>query len=197
MANSGVRGFRRLVVATVALVALGGCGLIEGKHDPVNVADQGSAPVVEPTTDEPTADPTTEAPKPTTKPTPKTTKATKKPASTAPTEDPFWEQLPACAHKDKTKPVSMSKVKAALKDASGRIYWTHEAPLLKLNYTLVKGVSYMESGWQSNIHNCDGGTGIMQVMPDTVAFINLRFGLDYDASTTSRTRGSAPITWPI
>jgi soluble lytic murein transglycosylase-like protein len=186
MAKSGVRGFRHLVVATVALLALGGCGLFGSGNHSVNdshpVADQASAPAAEPTTDEPAPDPTTEAPEPTTKPTPKKTKAKKKPASTAPTEDPFWEQLPACAHKDKTRPVSKSKVKAALKDASGRIYWTHEAPQLKLNYTLVKGVSYMESGWQSNIHNCDGGTGIMQVMPDTVSFINQRFGLDYDAS---------------
>jgi hypothetical protein len=173
--------FWQLVAATAVLVVLAGCGLAGGKNNEAGApaADQISAPAVDPTTDEPTEDPTTEPP--TTKPTPKKTKATKKPA-TAPTEKPFWEQLPDCAHKDKTKPVSMSKVKAALKDAAGRIYWTHEAPQLKLNYPLVKGVSYMESGWQSNIHNCDGGTGIMQVMPDTVAFINQRFGLDYDPS---------------
>jgi soluble lytic murein transglycosylase-like protein len=181
MNASGVRRFRQLVVFLAAGLILGGCGLIGGhkNNDATPVADQVSAPV----TDEPTTEAPPPPPPPTTKPTPKkTTKPTKKPSSAAPTEDPFWEQLPACAHKDKTKPVSKSKVKAALKSASGRVYWTHEAPQLKLNYTLVKGVSYMESGWQSNIHNCDGGTGIMQVMPDTVSFINQRFGLDYDAS---------------
>jgi hypothetical protein len=172
-----------VVAALLALVA--GCGVFGGNQK--TVADDG--PLIEPTSTAPTADPTTDEPEPdpttppTTRPAPKkTTKPTRKPSSAAPTEQPFWEQLPACAHKDSSKPVAMSKVKAALKDASGRVYWTHEAPQLKLNYPLVKGISYMESGWQSNIHNCDGGTGIMQVMPDTVAFINQRFGLNYDAS---------------
>jgi hypothetical protein len=184
MAKSGVRGFRHLVVATAALLVLGGCGLIGGKsHDPVNAApaaDQASLPSSEPTTDAPAPDPTTTPP--TTKPTPKKTKASKKPAGTAPTEQPFWQQLPACAHKDSTKLVSKSKVKAALKDASGRVYWQTSAPSLKLNYPVVKAVAWMESGWQSNIHNCDGGTGIMQVMPDTLSFVNNRFGQTYDVS---------------
>lgn len=176
---------RHVIAAAATLLVLGGCGLLGGhkQNGPVDaapVADQASAPPADPTT-EPTDDPTTEAPA-TTRPTPSKTRPTTKPSSAVATEQPFWEELPACAHKDKTKPVSMSKVKAALKDASGRVYWTHEAPQLKLNYPLVKGVSYMESGWQSNIHNCDGGTGIMQVMPDTVAFVNQRFGLTYDVS---------------
>jgi Transglycosylase SLT domain len=173
----------QLAVAATVLVVVAGCGLT-GKHDDTvdaaPVAEQTSEPVAPSATDEPTLDPTT-AP-PTTKPTPKKTKASKKPTDTAPTEQPFWEQLPACAHRDSTKPVSMKKVKAALKDASGRVYWQNSAPTLKLNYPVVKAVAWMESGWQSNIHNCDGGAGIMQVMPDTLSFVNGRFGQNYDVT---------------
>jgi soluble lytic murein transglycosylase-like protein len=185
MAKSRGPRVRHLAVAVAVLALLAGCGLLGGKHD--NAAD--AAPVVEqtaepstqPTTDEPATTPPTTTP-PTTKPTPKKTKASKKPASTAPTEPPFWEQLPACAHKDSSKPVSMSKVKAALKDASGRVYWQNSAPSLKLNFPVVKAVAWMESGWQSNIHNCDGGAGVMQVMPDTLSFINYRFGQTYNVA---------------
>lgn len=184
MAKLGVRAVRHLMVAATALTVLSGCGLFGGKHhDATNaapVADQVSAPASRPTTADAPLDPVTTPP--TTRPTPTRTKASTKPADTAPTEQPFWEQLPACAHKDSSKPVAMSKVKAALKDASGRVYWPTSAPSLKLNYPMVKAVAWMESGWQSNIHNCDGGTGIMQVMPATVTMVNGRFGQSYDVS---------------
>ncbi|MEU4236507.1 transglycosylase SLT domain-containing protein [Actinoplanes sp. NPDC026619] len=165
----------KVLVALIALVVAAGCGLT-GKDDTPAAAPL--APSTEPTfdlaTESPSPEPTTESPSP--KPsrtTPKTAEATL-PA--------FWSQLPACAHYDKTKAVSKSKVKAALKSAAARTYWNSEAPQLKLNYPLVKAVAWQESGWQSNIHNCDGGAGVMQVMPATTDFINQRFGLTYDAS---------------
>ncbi len=74
----------------------------------------------------------------------------------------------------------MGKVKAALQSAAARSYWQHTAPTLKLNYPLVKAIAWQESGWQSNIHNCDGGAGLMQIMPATLSMINSRFGLNYD-----------------
>jgi hypothetical protein len=167
---------RFLVAAAIGLVVAAGCGLVGGGDD-----DDGKA-VAAPV--EPTFEPITESPTPepvetTVTPSPSKTKSAK---SAAPTEQPFWSELPACAHRDKTKLVAKSKVKAALKTASARTYWPTSAPSLKLNYPLVKAVAWMESGWQSNIHNCDGGAGIMQVMPDTVSMINSRFEQSYSAA---------------
>jgi transglycosylase-like protein with SLT domain len=168
---------RALVAAMVGLVLVAGCGLTGNDDDKA-----GDVAIATP--NEPTFEPVTESPTPevveTTSAPP--TKPVKKPSSAAPTEEPFWEELPACAHRDKTKLVAKAKVKAALKTASAKIYWPTTAPTLKLNYPLVKAVAWMESGWQSNIHNCDGGAGIMQVMPATVEMINNRFAQSYDAS---------------
>jgi soluble lytic murein transglycosylase-like protein len=167
---------RFLVAAVVGLVVAAGCGLTGGSGDKDRAAATApSEPVFEPISESPTPEPVV------TSVTPKPSK-TKSTTKAAPTEQPFWEQLPACAHRDSSKPISKAKVKAALKSAAGRVYWQTSAPTLKLNYPLVKAVAWMESGWQSNIHNCDGGTGIMQVMPDTVTMINNRFGQSYDVS---------------
>jgi len=171
------RGWK-LGVAVVALMVAAGCGLVGGKDDtkaaPVaqEVAES-PEPTVEPT-EEPTPEPTVAVVKPTKTP-------SKKPPKKAaePTQPAFWSELPACAHYDKTKPVAKKKVKTALKSASSRVYWRTQAPTLKVNYPLVKAVAWQESGWQTNIHNCDGGMGVMQVMPDTVNMINNRFGLTY------------------
>ena len=160
----------------VALVVTAACGLTGG-HDeaadsPGAVAETG--PAFDPITESPSASPSSPSPS-----SPGPTTARPKPSKTVPTEPPFWSQLPDCAHYDKTTPVAKTRVRAALKAAATRIYWRTEAPALRLNYPLVKAVAWQESGWQSNIHNCDGGTGIMQVMPATVAQINNRFGLAY------------------
>jgi len=40
-----------------------------------------------------------------------------------------------------------------------------------------------ESSWRSNVIACDGGIGLMQVMPDTVTQINNRFGTKWDVNT--------------
>ncbi|GAB2589476.1 hypothetical protein Aab01nite_41570 [Paractinoplanes abujensis] len=168
-------------LATLAVVA--GCGLVGGGDDDVAAppaATESASPVAE----EPEFEPITESPTPepvVTTTAPKPRKTTKTPKATEPTQPAFWSELPACAHYDKTKPVAKKTVKKALKSASARVYWRTEAPTLKLNYPLVKAIAWQESGWQTNIHNCDGGTGVMQVMPDTVDFVNNRFGLQYDA----------------
>ena len=168
---------RVLVAAAVSLVLAAGCGLTGNDDD--KAADVAITTPSEPTFEAVTESPTPEVVETTSAP---PTKPAKKPSSAPPTEEPFWEELPACAHKDSSKPVAKAKVKAALKTASAKIYWPTTAPTLKLNYPLVKAVAWMESGWQSNIHNCDGGAGIMQVMPATVDMINNRFEQDYSAS---------------
>ena len=162
----------KVLLAVVALIVAAGCGLT-GKDNSGTAA----APTV-PASSEPTFDLVTDPPteEPTVEPSPSKTK----PKTAEPTQPAFWSQLPDCAHYDKTKAVAKSKVKSTLKSAAARTYWNTEAPQLKLNYPLVKAVAWQESGWQSNIHNCDGGAGIMQVMPNTVDMINNRFGLDYD-----------------
>ncbi|MDY7088941.1 MAG: lytic transglycosylase domain-containing protein [Actinomycetota bacterium] len=166
----------------VTLVMAAGCGLAGGGDD------KAAAPAVAGATaaaDEPEFEPITESPTPTpevTSATPKPKKTSKKPKAAEPTQPAFWSELPECAHYDKTKPVAKKTVKKALRSAAARVYWRTEAPTLKLNYPLVKAIAWQESGWQTNIHNCDGGAGVMQVMPDTVDFINNRFGLNYDAS---------------
>ncbi|GAA0464818.1 hypothetical protein Ade02nite_48710 [Paractinoplanes deccanensis] len=174
---------RTWALALAALVVAAGCGL--GGKDDDNAAPQAvPSAVAASDAGEPEFEPVTESPTP--EPVETTSKAPSKkptkPQSAEPTEPPFWSQLPDCAHYDKTKPISKSKVKTALKSAASRVYWRTEAPSLRINYPLIKAVAWQESGWQSNIHNCDGGAGVMQVMPDTVSMINNRFGLTYDAS---------------
>ena len=178
----------RLAAAAVVLVVVAGCGLTggddEGSAAPVAVAPS-TAVAEEPVAAEEPAGEATEEPAETPSPTPsRTTKKPKpKPSRTSatPTEDPNNFEAAACSERKGTE-VSKRKAKAALRTAAAKIYWTTEAPSLKLNYPLVKAISWHESGWTSNIYNCDGGAGLMQVMPDTVDMINGRFGLEYDAS---------------
>jgi hypothetical protein len=172
-----------LVTAVVVLIVLAGCGLIGGNGSDDAVAEPGTAidtaaptgDVVEPTPEETTPAPTTKAPNPTKKPKPAPSRAT-------PTADPNNFQLPDCAHRE-GKRQSNAKVKKALTAAANRQYWRTEAPKLRVPYRLVKAVAWNESGWQSNIVNCDGGKGLMQVMPETVDHMNLRFGLEYDVDS--------------
>ncbi|WP_249997925.1 transglycosylase SLT domain-containing protein [Actinoplanes sp. M2I2] len=175
---------RKLGAAVAALLMVTGCGLVGGKDDEVAApvaAEVSETPgeTADPVAEEPTPEPEVTTSKPARKPSKRPT--SKPPAAAEPTQPVFWSELPACARRDKTKPVPRKTVKKALKAASARVYWRTEAPTLKLNYPLVKAIAWQESGWQTNIHNCDGGTGVMQVMPDTVDMINNRFGLQYDA----------------
>jgi hypothetical protein len=161
----------------MAVLLLGltlGCGLVRQQDDPVPMA---ASP--EPVTPIETVDPATPEAAPESSPASTKPPGTTKPKAT-PTEDPNNFTLPECAHRE-GKLRSKKQVKSALVTAAGKTYWNNEAPHLKLNADLVKAIAWQESGWQSNIVNCDGGRGLMQVMPDTVDMINQRFGLDYDA----------------
>ena len=173
----------RFLTAAVVLVVAGGCGLAGASENdkaapvvPSVVATSSPSPSSSPSlspdvTDEPVASP---SPSPS-----KSKKASKKPSPT-PTEDPNNFQAPECAEFE-GKEVSKAKAKAALNAAATRTYWPGSAPKLKVPADLIRAVSWHESGWTSNIVNCDGGFGLMQVMPDTESFINQRFEQSYDS----------------
>ncbi|GAB1646112.1 transglycosylase SLT domain-containing protein [Krasilnikovia sp. MM14-A1259] len=189
MATGAMRRAGWLVSAVAGLVVAAGCGL--GGHDKAVAQDQPSTPA-ESVSAVP-VDEVSSAPVPSLSPTPEQTSAAPAPSRTAPTkattkakvkatptEDPNNFQEPACAKHEGAK-VSKSKAKAALNAAAGQTYWPTSAPTLKLPARLVLATSWHESGWQSDIVNCDGGRGLMQVMPATQDMINGRFGQAYDA----------------
>lgn len=165
------RRLQVIVAALVGILVVAGCGLGGTSGEPVPVAAQPSAserenivdPVLE--SEEPDPEATTAKPKP--------SKSKAKPKAT-PTEDPNNFQLPECARRE-GKQVSKAKAKAALRAAAAKKYWPKSAPKLTVPSRLVLTTAWHESGWQSDIINCDGGRGLMQVMPDTEAFINQRF----------------------
>jgi soluble lytic murein transglycosylase-like protein len=166
--------------ALIVLVVAAGCGLTGRSDDTRAYTPTGTESSA---SDSPYETGPTETEDPAPSPTPKKTPSRKpkpKATSATPTEDPNNFQLPDCAHHEGTK-VSKSAAKAALVTAAGRTYWPSSAPELKLSGDLVKSIAWHESGWQSNVVNCDGGRGLMQVMPDTQTMINNRFGESWDA----------------
>lgn len=189
-----------LSALVMAIVLVAGCGLRGGRDDGGTRAAPGVV-----VSDAATPDATTPAPSPTTadpvtsKPAP-SKRATSRPkpraSSAGPTEDPNNFQLPACAHHE-GRPVTKKQAKAALTAAAGKIYWPTSAPGLKLPPDLVKSIAWHESGWQSDVVNCDGGRGLMQVMPDTTAQMNQRFGQNYDDTDYKQnaTVGANYLAW--
>lgn len=199
------RGFGRtgavVVVALLMASGITGCG--DKNRAPRDVA----APVGLPTTlaAEAPADQPTEAPPaveamgaaPSTKASPSakaTAKATPKPTRTVagplptpkpPTETKVPPPPPApapsgCEPTYKGTQATRSQVKQALTNAAGRTYWPTSAPDIAIPLNLLKATAWQESGWQSNIIACDGGVGLMQVMPATADWMNQRFGQSYD-----------------
>lgn len=187
------------VAAAAALLGLTvGCGLVRQEPagnaaDAAPVAAESSA-ATEPTPEEsvtPEPEPTIASPSPSAV----KKKASKKPEPT-PTEDPNFFTEPECAtHEGKN--VSKAKAESALTAAAGRTYWPGSAPKLKVPSRLVLATAWQESGWQSNIVNCDGGRGLMQVMPETEAFINQRFEKSYDVRDYKQnaTLGANYLAW--
>jgi soluble lytic murein transglycosylase-like protein len=170
----------QVAAAAAVLLMTVGCGMF--RQEPAGNA-AGAAPVAAEASAvaEPTPEATTPEPEPTTaSPSPSASrkKASKK-AKPTPTEDPNHFTPPLCADYE-GKAVSKAKVRSALLSAAGRTYWPGSAPKLKVPARLVIATAWHESGWQSHIVNCDGGRGLMQVMPDTADFVNQRFEKSYD-----------------
>lgn len=197
------RGVGRVAAAAVAaLMAAGlvtGCG---GEEQPVReVAAElpTSAPVEEPA-EAPADAPSEEPPaieamggrpspsasasaKPRPKPSRTSTKPLAKPKPPTETQVPPAPPKPApagCKPSYRGTKATQSQVKAALADAAARTYWPTSAPDIRIPSVLMKATAWQESGWQSNIVACDGGVGLMQVMPATAEWMNQRFGQSYD-----------------
>ncbi|WP_330438398.1 lytic transglycosylase domain-containing protein [Micromonospora sp. NBC_00821] len=118
-----------------------------------------------------TKKPTRAAPKP--RPTPKPPTETEVPPA------PPKPAPSSCKPTYKGSQASRSEVKAALTDAANRTYWPVSAPDITIPLNLLKATAWQESGWQSNIYACDGGVGLLQVMPATATWMNQRFEKSY------------------
>ncbi|MEU9826030.1 lytic transglycosylase domain-containing protein [Micromonospora chersina] len=198
------RGAGRWATAAVAAVlaagAVTGCGTEEPTRE-VAVEVTGEVPVEAPAdgpadlpSDEPpavaamgakpSAKPSPSAsPKPKPKPTRTTTAPLATPKPPTETQVPPPPPKPAasgCTPSYRGTQATRSQVKSALSDAAARTYWPTSAPDIKIPLTLMKATAWQESGWQSNIVACDGGIGLMQVMPATADWMNQRFGQSYD-----------------
>jgi hypothetical protein len=207
-----VRFARHLVAlcAVGALLLAGGCGQsadasssgqttgAQAGSDSADVAEAPDAPEEEPAADAAsvglgTAPPTTKAPTPKKK---------------SPPRHATTEKLPPAPPKPAagcTKPryvgtqASRADAKAALTAAAGRTYWPSSAPSIQVPLDLVKATAYQESGWQSNIVACDGGVGLMQVMPGTAIYVNDRFDKSYKLNEyrDNATLGANYLAWLI
>ncbi|MEU4567379.1 transglycosylase SLT domain-containing protein [Micromonospora sp. NPDC023956] len=124
------------------------------------------------------------APSPTPKPTARRTagpRATPKPPTETKVPPPPPKPAPSgCQPSYSGTQASRAQVRSALADAAARTYWPTSAPDIRIPLNLVKATAWQESGWQSNIVACDGGIGLMQVMPGTADWMNQRFGQSYD-----------------
>jgi hypothetical protein len=171
----------KVLAAVVALVVAAGCGLT-GKDRDVAATEPSSGPVWDTATpsDEPTLNDLAASEPPTSSPTPSKS-ASKKPKPTKPTPTgPVNNfQHAGCFHYQ-GKAVSKTSAKSALNAAAAKHYWPTSAPSLTVPSDVVRAVAWNESGWQSNVVNCDGGFGLMQLMPDTVSMINTRFEQSYN-----------------
>ncbi|MFC3500324.1 transglycosylase SLT domain-containing protein [Micromonospora krabiensis] len=191
-------GWVAVVIAGLLVVTAGCAGKQTGPQDlaaqaPVGteVADEASAepvaadapPAVEGMGGAPRRSASPSA-KPT--PKPKTTRAAgpravpKPPTETKVPPPPPPPPASGCKPRYEGVQASRAQVKAALADAAERTYWPTSAPDIAIPLNLLKATAWQESGWQSNIIACDGGVGLMQVMPGTAEWMNQRFGQSYD-----------------
>ncbi|MEU5871900.1 lytic transglycosylase domain-containing protein [Glycomyces sp. NPDC047369] len=162
-------------------------------NDPVAVATTEAAATESPT---PAWEPRTTEPAPSTEPEPDPpigAEAEETTEHALPTVPPS-EHPPCTTYLDGGRD-SAADVEAALDDAAGTQFWTNSS--VDLSSDLVKAIAWMESGWQSDIVACDGGTGLMQIQPDTEDFVNTRFETDFDRTDTrdNAMLGSAQLQW--
>ncbi|HEX8630274.1 MAG TPA: transglycosylase SLT domain-containing protein, partial [Catenuloplanes sp.] len=123
----------------------------------------------------------------------------KKPVGDKPPAARKPKAKPGCTEKFVGKPAKRAEVKAALTEAAGRTYWPVSAPGLTVPLDLVKAVAWQESTWRSNVHSCDGGVGLMQVMPGTAKQVNDRFEKAYDLNvhTDNAVLGANYLAWLV
>ncbi|HEY8534785.1 MAG TPA: transglycosylase SLT domain-containing protein [Micromonospora sp.] len=106
---------------------------------------------------------------------------------------------PECTPRREGEALPHADVKRLLSAAAARQYWPISAPEIRVPPELVMAVAWQESGWQSNIIACDGGVGLMQIMPDTATWMNQRFGKSYDIADPADNAmiGATYLAWLI
>ncbi|MGA5817492.1 transglycosylase SLT domain-containing protein [Kitasatospora sp. NPDC094028] len=150
-------------------------------------------------TQPPVAKPAIVAPVPTAKPGPVAPPPPPAPAT------PHVPPLQSGCKPSKPRPdEAKDTVGAALASAAGQSRTlnlsnggTDKLPPLPAN--LVKAIAWQESGWQSGIVACDGGIGTMQIMPNTVSWMNGKFGTTSDPATLAGNvqLGSQLLDWLV
>lgn len=188
-----------ILLSVAVAVVLIGCGVIgatlvkgvggggkpaaQRQHDgsvPIAAASvppptsEAPAAVVATTSAPPTSKAPTPTKKPTRKPSPKVTETVTPPAPPHST----------CTPVRGTNQLPKAQVKGYLDTAATTRFWgTRTDPdyeQILVPQRLLYAVAEQESGWQTDIKACDGGLGVMQVMPDTQTFVNNRFGTSWD-----------------
>ncbi|HTJ40288.1 MAG TPA: lytic transglycosylase domain-containing protein [Dactylosporangium sp.] len=130
------------------------------------------------------------------------------PTTTAPIETveapaPEHTTKPGCEPSRGPKQLPKSTVKGYLDTAAGTHFWGTATKAAYADILVPKRLLYaiaeQESGWQSDIKACDGGIGIMQIMPTTQTFVNGRFAKNYDCKKPSEnvTLGANYLAWLI
>ncbi|MEV8515636.1 transglycosylase SLT domain-containing protein [Dactylosporangium sp. NPDC051484] len=196
------RSRRRLgvILLTSAMaVVLVGCGvmatLLKGvghERAPTASAPKGSpsTPIAStfapPTTEAPAAlaetssAPPSQAPSPSKKP--KATEVAQAPA-------PNHSTPPGCAPSKGPNQLPKTTVKGYLDKAAATHFWGTKTKVEYADILVPKRLLYaiaeQESGWQSDIKACDGGLGLMQIMPNTQGSVNFRFGTTWDRTKPS------------
>jgi soluble lytic murein transglycosylase-like protein len=147
-------------------------------------------------------------PAPATPTTPSTAATTPRPTKASPSKNPKATLPPPPAPPRTTPPgctptvrgtaASYANVRAALKVSAGHTYWA-SVPSIRVPERLLVAVAMTESSWRSNVIACDGGIGLMQVMPDTVSQINNRFGTKWDVNTLQGNAhlGANYLAWTV
>ncbi|MGK5741781.1 transglycosylase SLT domain-containing protein [Micromonospora sp. URMC 103] len=192
---------RAVVLAGLLVLAMGGCAgqnarpqeVTEPVAAPVEVSGEASAePVEAPEPSVPASEGMGLAPSPSrstspsAKPRPKPSRtagprAVPKPPTETRVPPPPPKPAPSgCKPSYRGTQATRAQVKDALTAAADRQYWPVSAPDIRIPLNLMKATAWQESGWQSHIVACDGGIGLMQVMPGTADWMNQRFEQSYD-----------------
>lgn len=201
-------------LVVVALIAVGGLTVLVKGRDPVRTAAAAAepsrtpaVPSVEPTEVVVAATSAPPSPSPTRSATPSkvpTKKSIAPPKQTAlPPPPPKVTAKPGCVPEYKGEQLPKSTVRGYLDAAAEKQFWGSSTPAevqaIRVPQRLMYGVADQESGWQSNIYACDGGIGVMQVMPNTETWMNQRFGTSWKIGTPKDNvmLGGQYLAWAI
>jgi soluble lytic murein transglycosylase-like protein len=199
-------------LVVVGLIVVGGLTVLVKGKDPVPTAvgagqsKSAAGPTAEPT--EVALEVTSAPPSPSPSAKPSKSPAGKKsiapPKQTAlPPPPPKVSTKPGCQPEYKGTQLPKSTVRGYLDAAAVKQFWGSSTPAevqaIRVPKRLLYGVADQESGWQSNIYACDGGVGVMQIMPNTETWMNQRFGTSWKIGTPQDNvmLGGQYLAWAI